>query len=85
LLGTALADFFVARCNGGKLHERGFDGTKFHGSAGQVIDFRLAGVDDRQPQPVLPPYGALAIRGIAASPILAFMWAKAAKEWQPLK
>ena len=29
-------------------------------------------------------YGALTST-IAASPILAFMWSKAAKEWQPLK
>ena len=83
LLGTALAEFFVARCNGGKVHERGFDGTKFHGSAGHVIDFdpRVSMTDNKSRYYHQGP----AIRGIATSPILAFMWAKAAKEWQPLK
>ncbi|MBK6387614.1 MAG: phosphatase PAP2 family protein [Rhodoferax sp.] len=83
LLGTALAEFIVARCNGGKLHERGFDGTKFHGSAGQVIDFDLR-VSMTDNHSKYYQYGALTST-IAASPILAFMWAKAAKEWQPLK
>ena len=67
----------------GKVHERGFDGTKFHGSAGHVIDFdpRVSMTDNKSRYYHQGP----AIRGIATSPILAFMWAKAAKEWQPLK
>ena len=84
LLGAALADFFVARCTGeGKLHERGFNGTKFQGPKGSVIDFdpRVSMTDNQSGYyEYLAPIG-----GIAASELLAFMWTKAAKEWQPVK
>lgn len=84
LLGTALADFFVARCTGNvKLHERGFSGPKFHGPQGTVIDFdpRVSMTDNQSGY-----YEYLSSVGtIAASPLLEFMWTKAAKEWQPLK
>lgn len=83
LLGTALAEFFVARCTGAKLHERGFDGRKFHGPNGHVIDFdpRVSMSDNQSGYyQLLPAAGT-----VPASPILAFMWDKAAKECQPLK
>jgi len=86
LLGTALAEFFVARCRGEKLHERGFDGTKFQrviGNRKESVDFDLrVSMDDNESK--YYQYGPVT-GAIAASPILAFMWSKAAKEWQPLK
>jgi hypothetical protein len=84
LLGTALADFFIARCTGKlKVHERGFNGPKFHGPKAQVLDFdpRVSMIDNKSGY---YEYGASA-SAIAASPLLEFMWTKAAKEWQPLK
>jgi membrane-associated phospholipid phosphatase len=84
LLGTALADFFVARCTGKlKLHERGFSGPKFHGPKDAVIDFdpRISMTDNKSGY---YEYSSSA-SAIAASPLLEFMWTKAAKEWQPLK
>ncbi|HSV51026.1 MAG TPA: phosphatase PAP2 family protein [Burkholderiaceae bacterium] len=84
LLGTALGDFFVARCIGnGKLHEYGFDGPKFHGAKDSPVDFdlRISMTDNKSGY-----YERLAASGaVAASPLLAFMWGKAAKEWEPLK
>lgn len=83
LLGTSLADFFVARCTGQKVHERGFNGTKFQGPKDQVLDFdpRVSITDNKSGY---YEYGSTA-SAIAASPLLEFMWTKAAKEWQPLK
>ncbi|MDP1742142.1 MAG: phosphatase PAP2 family protein [Polaromonas sp.] len=84
LLGTALADFFVARCTGKlKLHERSFNGPKFHGPKDTVIDFdpRVSMTDNKSGYYEY----AGAASAIAASPLLEFMWTKAAKEWQPLK
>ncbi|MGH8759027.1 MAG: phosphatase PAP2 family protein [Burkholderiales bacterium] len=83
LLGTALAEFLVARCKGEKLHERGFDGRKFHDAKGHAIDFdpRVSMSDNKSGYyQILPGVGT-----VAASPILAFMWDKAVKECQPLK
>jgi hypothetical protein len=84
LLGTALAEFFVARCIGStKLHERGFDGTKFHGPKGTVVDFdpRVSMEDNKSGY-----YEYLSrIGSVSSSSLLAFMWTKAAKEWLPLK
>ena len=83
LLGTALSGFMVARCTGGKLHERGFNGAKFHDAKGHVIDFdpRVSMADNQSGY-----YELLAgAHSIAASPLLQFMWGKAADEWKPLK
>lgn len=84
LLGTALGEFFAARCLGSnQLHERGFDGRKFHDAQGKVVDFDLrVPMDDN-----LSGYYQYLTRigTVAASPLLAFMWSKAAKEWEPLK
>lgn len=83
LLGTSLADFFVARCTGKKLHERGFDGSKFHGLKHAVIDFdpRVSMIDNKSGYYEY----AGAASTISASPLLEFMWTKAAKEWLPLE
>ena len=84
LLGKSLADFFVARCLGSnQLHKRGFNGRKFHDAQGNVIDFDLrVSMDDNQSgyYDYLPKIG-----NIAPSPLLAYMWARAAEEWKPLK
>lgn len=79
LLGTALSDFIVARCTGAKLHERGFDGRKFHGAQGTVIDFdpRVSMTDNQSGYYELLSGSAT----VAASPLLHFMWTKAAAEW----
>jgi hypothetical protein len=82
LLGASLADYFVARCKGEKVHERGFDGRKFHGALGTVIDFDpRVPLDDNQSgyYQLLP-----GTSNIAASPLMAFMWKKAAAEWKPI-
>lgn len=83
LLGTALGDFFVARCIGGKLHERGFDGPKFHDAKGHVVDFdlRVSMTDNQSGYYQLMP----SADHVAASPLMAFMWSKAVKEWQPVQ
>jgi hypothetical protein len=83
LLGTALSAFMVARCKGEKIHERGFDGAKFHGAKGHVIDFdpRVSMADNQSGY-----YELFAgSHTVAASPLLQFMWGKAADEWKPLK
>ena len=83
LLGTSLADFFIARCTGGKVHKRGFNGPKFHGPKDSVIDFdpRVSMTDNKSHYYEYSSAGA----PIAASPLMAFMWKKAAAEWLPLK
>jgi len=82
LLGTSLADYFVARCKGGKVHERGFDGRKFHGAQGSVIDFDpRVPLDDNQSGYYELMAGP---KPIAASPLMQFMWTKALAEWQPI-
>jgi hypothetical protein len=83
LLGAALADFMVARCTGGKFQERGFDGRKFHDGKGRVIDFdpRVSISDNTSGYYELFSSSA----AVAPSPVLQFMWTKAAQEWLPLK
>jgi membrane-associated phospholipid phosphatase len=84
LLGTALGEFMVARCTAtAKLHQRGFDGPKFHDAKGHAVDFDLrVSMSDNQSgyYQLLSPTGA-----VAPSPLLAFMWDMAVKEWQPVK
>jgi hypothetical protein len=81
MLGTALADFLIARCAGGKVHERGFDGRKFHDAQGNGIDFdpRVSMSDNKSGYYLLSPRVAV----VAASPLLRFMWKKAEAEWAP--
>jgi len=81
LLGMALGEFFVARCTGNsRLAHRGFDGTKFHGPKGRPADFdlRVSMTDNKSGYYQLLP----GTSAVAASPLLAFMWDKAVKEWQ---
>jgi hypothetical protein len=84
LLGTALADYMVARCKtGAKINERGFDGRKFQDANGNVIDFDpRVSMEDNQSgyYELLPATGT-----VAASPLLQFMWKKAADEWKRLR
>ncbi|MEO7642784.1 MAG: phosphatase PAP2 family protein [Ramlibacter sp.] len=90
LLGTAIGEFFIARCKESEpLTERGFDGARFHGAKlpgkGQ---FRALDFDPRVSldngtsgyYQVVGPFGEVPV-----SPLLAFMWEKARKEWLPLK
>jgi hypothetical protein len=81
LLGTGLGDFLVARCIGNtQFQQRAFDGPKFLGAQGAPIDFdlRVSMTNNESGYyQLLPDTGA-----IAASPLLAFMWQKAVKEWQ---
>ena len=83
LLGTALAEFMVARCRGGSIHQRGFVGTAFHDARGDAIDFdpRVSMANNQS------GYYEISSRAtqIAASPLLRFMWTKAAAEWEPLE
>jgi membrane-associated phospholipid phosphatase len=91
LLGTALGEFFVARCRGELvLQERGFDGTQFHGEkiSGGEHPFRALDFDPRVSMEAgkskyYQVFGAMG--EIKASPLLAFMWERARKEWLPLK
>jgi hypothetical protein len=81
LLGTALGDFFVARCRGGTVHERGFDGPRFHNGAGHAIDF-----DPRVPLDGGPDgyYQLKPAPGrVAASALMKVLWQQARAEWHP--
>ena len=60
--------------------QRAFDGPKFLGAQGAPIDFdlRISMTNNESGYyQLLPNSGA-----ISASPLLAFMWQKAVKEWQ---
>ena len=80
LLGTALGEFFAARCGVvGDVLCRTFNGTAFHGAQGAVQDF-----DPRVSLNGGAPYYAQAAQGTAVvvSPLLQFLWKEAAGEWQ---
>lgn len=79
LLGTALAEFLVARCHGDTVHLRGFDGPRFEHPGGAALDFDLR-VSLTNNKSGFYQYGP-AVGGIPVSPLLAFMWAQARKEW----
>lgn len=78
LLGTALGEFLVARANGGKTHERGFDARDYVEPNGSALDFSLHQSLDHghgysraaRPTPV------------ARSPLMDWLWKEAVKEWQ---
>jgi hypothetical protein len=84
LLGTALGEFFVSRCQGTKnVPTWGFDGREFHGKKDEPVDFdlRVSMTDNLSGY-----YQHTATKHVIhKSPLLEFMWTKAAKEWQPLK
>ena len=81
LLGTALGEFFVARCKGSDVHSRGFDGKAFR-KDGAAIDFdpRVSMIDGSSGY---YEFGTEAL-AIAQSPELRFMWEQAAAEWKQL-
>ena len=84
LLGTALAEFFIARCTGSDhLHERGFLGPQFQGPGGAPIDFdpRVSMTDNKSGY---YEYGS-PTHPIPRSNLLAFVWQKACAEWRPLE
>ena len=79
LLGTALAEFLVARATGTKVHERGFDGRLFEGPHGEPLDFSLH-------QSMNHTHGHAYTRsagttGVGNAPLLAWLWEEALKEW----
>ena len=81
LLGTALAEFLIARCTGQEWHERGFNGPRFRKAREDApLDFdpRVSMTDNTSnyyeytdAPSTVPP-----------SPLLEFMWKKAAAEWR---
>ncbi|MEX1166179.1 MAG: phosphatase PAP2 family protein [Hydrogenophaga sp.] len=77
LLGTALAEFIVARATGGKLHERGFDGSQYEDTGGAALDFSLH-------QPLDHDHGysrEAQATAIGQAPLVAWLWKEAVKEW----
>ncbi len=85
LLGTALAQFFVARCIKQEVNARAFDGTRFHGPKIEGKDeFRPLDFDPRVSMAnghgyyrELPP-----LTNVTPAPLLAFIWEKARDEWK---
>ncbi|WP_374413066.1 phosphatase PAP2 family protein [Hydrogenophaga sp.] len=77
VLGTALADFLVARCKGSRMVPRDFDGRQFLGVDGEPADLRLSDPIDQGAGGVL---GA-PVR-LPAAPMLAWLWNAARDEWR---
>ncbi|MFN7123199.1 MAG: phosphatase PAP2 family protein [Hydrogenophaga sp.] len=79
LLGTALAEFLVARATGTKVHERGFDGRLFEGPNGEPLDFSLhQSMDHTSGHAYTRSAGAT---GVGNAPLVAWLWEEALKEW----
>ncbi|MGC4393960.1 phosphatase PAP2 family protein [Hydrogenophaga sp. T2] len=79
LLGTALAEFIVARATGGKVHERGFHSALFREADGAPKDFSL---DDPMDLPSGQPYTRAAQgKRVPEGPLLSWLWQEALKEW----
>ena len=80
LLGTALGEFFVARCRGGEVNEWGFDGGKFHGLHGAPVDFdpRVSMTDGSSSYYNYKP----AAWRVTLAPLLGWLWKKALAEWK---
>ncbi|MDZ4100174.1 MAG: phosphatase PAP2 family protein [Hydrogenophaga sp.] len=79
LLGTALAEFMVARATGIKVHARSFDGRLFEGPKGEPLDFNLH-------QSMNHASGHAYTRsasstGVGTAPMIAWLWEEALKEW----
>jgi membrane-associated phospholipid phosphatase len=79
LLGTALAEFFVARATGGRVHQRGFDGRLFEGPNGEALDFSLHPSMDQTRGNAYTRSSSTTSVGHA--PLLAWLWEEALKEW----
>jgi membrane-associated phospholipid phosphatase len=80
LLGTALAEFLVARATGTRLHERGFDGRLFEGADGQALDFSLhQSMDQTHGSAYTRSAGTVSV---GTAPLLNWLWEEALKEWK---
>ena len=76
-LGTALAEFVVARATGGKVHERGFDGRQYEEANGAALDFSLH-------QSLDHGHGysrESRATAVGQAPLVAWLWKEAVKEW----
>ncbi|MDP2017401.1 phosphatase PAP2 family protein [Hydrogenophaga sp.] len=79
LLGTALAEFLVARATGTRVHERGFDGRLFEAPNGEPLDFSLhQSMDHTSGNAYTRSAGTT---GVGNAPLLAWLWEEALKEW----
>ncbi|PZO19794.1 MAG: PA-phosphatase [Burkholderiales bacterium] len=79
VLGTALAEFLVARATGTKVHERGFDGRLFEGPHGEPLDFSLhESMNHTSGNAYTRSAGST---GVGNAPLLAWLWGEALKEW----
>ncbi|MBT9462732.1 phosphatase PAP2 family protein [Hydrogenophaga sp.] len=79
LLGTALAEFLVARATGTKVHERGFDGRLFEGPHGEPLDFSLHQSMDHTSGHAYTR--SASSTGVGNAPLVAWLWEEAIKEW----
>lgn len=77
LLGTALGEFFVARCVGSSVRQRGFDGGLFVRPGNEAMDFSLHDALDSGAGSAVGPTVVL-----SAAPLLAWLWQGALQEWQ---
>jgi membrane-associated phospholipid phosphatase len=80
MLGTALGQFFVARCRGDEVTEWGFDGRKFHGRHQAPVDFdlRVSMTDGASGYYSCQP----AAWRVSQAPLLGWVWKQAAAEWK---
>jgi hypothetical protein len=80
LLGTALGEFFVARCRGDEVNEWGFDGRKFRGRDDAPVDFdpRVSMTDGSSGYYEYRPAGWK----VTQAPLLSWVWKKAIAEWK---
>ena len=80
LLGTALAEYLVARANGEAVHERGFDSALFIERDGAPMDFSLhAPMDHASGSAYTRSPKA---QDVPKADLLAWLWEEAVKEWQ---
>ena len=79
LLGTALAEFLVARATGTRVHERGFDGRLFEGPNGEPLDFSLHQSMDHTSGNAYTR--SASTTGVGNAPLLNWLWEEALKEW----
>jgi membrane-associated phospholipid phosphatase len=79
LLGTALAEFLVARATGTRVHERGFDGRLFEGPNGEPLDFSLHQSMDHTSGHAYTR--SASSTGVGNAPLLNWLWEEALKEW----